>query len=147
MHFLKEANVRFGQSLLIYGAGGSIGTYAVQIAKAWGAQVTAVDSAEKLAMLGSIGVDRVMDYMKEDFTSEGETYDVIIDVVGKSSFSKSLTALKPNGRYVLGNPSLSDRLKARRSHLSMGRQVVVAVASYKNEYYTLLNQLFARWKN
>jgi NADPH:quinone reductase-like Zn-dependent oxidoreductase len=84
--------------------------------------------------------------MKEDFTSEGEIYNFVIDMVGKSPFSRSLMVLKPDGRYVLGNPSLADRLKARWTHLSMGRQVIVAVASYKNEYYALLNELFAAGK-
>jgi NADPH:quinone reductase-like Zn-dependent oxidoreductase len=90
---------------LINGAGGSIGTYAVQIAKSFGAKVTCVDSARKLDMLRSIGADQVIDYTQEDFTTSGETYDVIIDVVGKSSFSGSVRSLKPNGRYVLGNPT------------------------------------------
>ena len=64
-------------------------------------------------MLRSIGADRVVDYEKEDFTRSGETYDVIIDVIGKSPFSRSVRALKPNGRYILGNPTLSARIRAR----------------------------------
>ena len=109
LHFLRTANVQSGESILINGAGGSIGTYALQIAKSFGADVTAVDSAEKLAMLRSIGADHVIDYTKEDFTKNGETYDVIIDVIGRSSFSRSVRALKPNGRYILGNASFSGR--------------------------------------
>jgi NADPH:quinone reductase-like Zn-dependent oxidoreductase len=77
LHFLRKANIQSGQRVLINGAGGSIGTYAVQIAKSFGAEVTAVDSARKLDMLGSIGAEHVIDYTQEDFTRRGETYDVI----------------------------------------------------------------------
>ena len=87
---------------MINGAGGSIGTYVVQIAKSLEAEVTCVDSTRKLAMLRSIGADHVIDYTQTDFTQSGERYDVIIDVVGKSSFSRSISCLKQNGRYVLG---------------------------------------------
>ncbi len=90
LHFLRIGNVQSGQRVLINGAGGSIGTYAVQIAKLLGAEVTAVDSAEKVAMLHSIGADHVTDFTREDFTRRRETYDVIIDVIGKSSFSRSV---------------------------------------------------------
>src|SRR5688572_14914398 len=94
LHFLRKGNVRSGEQVLINGAGGSIGTYAVQIAKSWGAEVTAVDSTRKLDMLRAIGADRVIDYTQEDFTNNGETYDVIIDVVGKSSFSRTVKSLR-----------------------------------------------------
>ena len=93
-HFLRRARIKSGQRVLINGAGGSIGTLAVQLAKSFGAEVTAVDSAGKLEMLRSIGADRVVDYSKEDFTRSGESYDVIFDVVGKSSFSGSMRSLK-----------------------------------------------------
>ena len=92
LHFLRKANLQAGERLLINGAGGSIGTYAVQIAKLWGAQVTCVDSARKLAMLRGLGADQVIDYAQNDFTQNGESYDVIIDVVGKSSFARSKTS-------------------------------------------------------
>jgi NADPH:quinone reductase-like Zn-dependent oxidoreductase len=87
LHFLKDATVQPGERVLINDAGGSIGTYAIQIAKSLGAEVTAVDSTEKLAMLRSIGADYVVDYTQEDFTRSGKTYDVIIDVVGKGPSS------------------------------------------------------------
>lgn len=138
LDFLGAANIRAGETILINGAGGSIGTYAVQIAKALGAEVTAVDSAEKLDMLRSIGAEQVIDYTKEDFTRRAETYDVIIDVIGKSSFSRSLKALKPNGRYILGNPSISSGIRARWTPMTMGKKVIVALAQHKAEYYTSL---------
>ncbi len=146
LHFLKVANIQPGEKVLINGAGGSIGTYAVQIAKTLGAQITAVDSAAKLAMLRSIGADQVIDYAQEDFTRRGERYDVIIDVVGKSPFSSSVQALNPNGRYVLGNPNLSTRLQARFSRMTAGKKVIVALAPYKAEYYTVLKELIEAGK-
>lgn len=146
LDFLRAGNVQAGEGILINGAGGSIGTYAVQIAKTLGAEVTCVDSAEKLDMLRSIGADNVIDYTKADFTKNGKAYDVIIDVIGKSPFSASLRSLKPNGRYVLGNPSLSARLKARWTRMTDGRQVIIAIASYKAEYYAFLKEQMASGK-
>ncbi len=113
LHFVRTTHIRSGERVLINGAGGSIGTMVIQLAKGRGAEVTAVDHTEKLGMLRSIGADQVIDYTQADFTQSGQLYDVIIDVVGKSSVSRSLRALKANGRYYLGNPSLSQRLRAR----------------------------------
>ena len=103
-HFLRRADIQKGQKVLINGAGGSIGTLAVQLAKSFGAEVTAVDSAGKLDMLRSIGADHVVDYSSEDFTKGGKIYDVIFDIVGKSSFSGCLRSLRKGGFYLLGNP-------------------------------------------
>lgn len=111
-HFMRQAGIRRGQRVLINGAGGSIGTFAVQIARHLGAEVTAVDSADKLDMLRSIGASHLIDYKRQDFARGGATYDVIFDVIGKSSFSSSIRALRQNGRYLLGNPPLSHRLRA-----------------------------------
>ncbi len=127
VHFLRKGVVRNGQKILINGAGGSIGTFAVQIAKYFGAVVTAVDSTGKLDMLRSIGADRVIDYTREDFTRSGETYDVIFDIIGKSSFSGSLRSLDQNGFYLLGNPGLSQRFRSRWS--SKGSKKVIAYAA------------------
>ena len=103
LHFLRQGNIQSGQKVLINGAGGSIGTIAVQIVKSFGAEVTGVDSTRKLDMLHSIGADQVIDYTQEDFTKSGETYDVIFDVVHKSSFSGCINSLKKKGIYLLGN--------------------------------------------
>jgi len=96
-----EGRVQPGQRVLINGAGGGVGTVAVQLAKAYGADVTAVDSTEKLDMLRSIGADNVADYTQEDFTRTGERYDLILDIAGTKPWSDVRRALTPEGTYVL----------------------------------------------
>jgi NADPH:quinone reductase-like Zn-dependent oxidoreductase len=96
-----EGRTRSGQSVVINGAGGAVGTFAVQLAKAYGAEVTAVDASGKLDMLRSIGADRVVDYTQEDFTRAGERYDLIVDVAGNHPWSDLRRALTPEGTYVL----------------------------------------------
>src|SRR5215467_9273265 len=123
VYFLRKGTIQSGEKVLINGAGGSIGTFAIQLAKYFGAEVTAVDSTGKLDLLRSLGADHVIDYTQEDFTKGGETYDVIFDVIGKSSFSRSVRLLRLNGRYLLGNPRLSDRVRgpwtSRRSSIKV----------------------------
>jgi NADPH:quinone reductase-like Zn-dependent oxidoreductase len=140
-HFLRKANIQSGQKVLINGAGGSIGTFAIQIAKHFGADVTGVDSTEKLDMLRSIGADQVVDYTQQDFTRSGETYDVIYDVVGKSSFSRSVKSLKPYGRYLLGNPGMSQRAQARWTSLPGSKSVISWAARAASEITEDINFL------
>jgi NADPH:quinone reductase-like Zn-dependent oxidoreductase len=141
VHFLRKANIQSGQNVLIYGAGGSIGTFAVQLAKHFGAEVTGVDSAGKLDMLRSLGADHVIDYTREDFTRSGKTYDVIFDVIGKSSFSRSVKALTQNGRYLLGNPPLSHRIRGRWTSGRSSKTVIPLVARTASEMVEDLNFL------
>ncbi len=131
---------------MIFGAGGSIGTVAVQLARDFGADVTAVDSTGKLEMLRSIGADQVIDYTQEDFTTNGQTYDVIFDVVGKSSFPRSLRSLTPNGRYLLGNPGLSQMVRGQWTSRRSSKQVIGGAASQKTEDLTLLTELIEAGK-
>lgn len=133
LHFLRRAKVQAGERVLINGAAGSIGTYALQLAKAWGAEVTCVDSAGKLDLLRALGADQVIDYTQEDFTQTGATYDVIIDVVGKSSFARSIRALRPHGRYVLGNPTPAGMLRGQWTAKTTDKQVIFDMADYKLE--------------
>jgi NADPH:quinone reductase-like Zn-dependent oxidoreductase len=128
LHFLGKGNIQRGQKILINGAGGSIGTFAVQLAKYFGAEVTAVDSTGKLDMLRSIGADQVIDYTQEDFTERGEIYDVIFDVVGKISFSRSDKALKQNGTYLLANPG-SQMVQGLWTSLTSSKKVIMETAS------------------
>ena len=112
LHFLRKANIQNGERVLVNGAGGSIGTFAVQIAKTMGAEVTAVDSTIKEDMLRRIGADHFFDYTQGEFTEGGQSYDVILDMVARSSYSKCVKALKPEGRYLMANPRISDMLRS-----------------------------------
>lgn len=112
LHFMRIAQIQPNEKVLINGAGGSIGTHAVQIAKSMGARVTAVDSAIKEDLLTGLGADSFIDYEKENFAVLGETYDVIFDMVPSSSYSACIRTLAPNGRYLSGNPRFSVMLRS-----------------------------------
>ncbi len=112
LHFMRRAKIQVGEKVLINGAGGSIGAYAVQIAKSMGAEVTAVDSSIKEDMLLRIGADHFIDYTKEDFASSGRTDHVIFDMVPGSQYSACIEALNANGRYLSGNPRFSVMLRS-----------------------------------
>jgi len=124
VYLLRRANIQRGEKVLINGAGGSMGTYAVQIARHFGAEVTGVDSTAKLDMLRSIGTDRVIDYAQKDFTHGGETYDVIFDVIGKHPFSDILNRLNLKGRYVTAVPQMSQIFRWQWIACRSGKKVI-----------------------
>lgn len=128
LHFMRRAEIRAGEKVLINGAGGSIGAHAVQIAKSMDAEVFAVDSAIKNDFLFRIGADHFIDYTKEDFSAGGRKYDVIFDMVPGSSYSACLNALNPNGRYLSGNPRLSVMLRSAFTTLFTSKRASFAFA-------------------
>src|SRR2546425_7697508 len=147
LNCLRKGNIQSEQKVLIIGAGGTVGTLAVQLAKSFGAEVTGVDSTGKLDMLRSIGADKVIDYTQEDFTKSGESYDVIFDLVGKGSFSGGIRSLKEGGTYLLGNSPLSRRVPGRWTSMTGKKKVIGGTASYKPENLVFLKELVEAGKN
>jgi len=146
LHFIRKGNIQRGEKVLIIGAGGSIGTFAVQLARYFGAKVTGVDSSGKLNMLRTIGADHGIDYTQEDITKRAEIYDVIFDVMSKSSFSGSVRSLKQNGRYLLGNAGLSQMVRGRWASIRSSKKVIIGAANQKNEDLLFLKALIEAGK-
>ncbi len=141
LHFIRKAKIKPGENVVINGAGGSIGTVMVQLAKLEGAEVTAVDSADKLSMLSGIGADHVIDFAQHDFTRLGNKFDVIIDVAGTGSYSRCLRALNPGGRYVMANPMFIPMVRSLFTNRIGTKRVLFQFASYSKEGLTHLGAL------
>ena len=146
LHFLRKANVKPGESVLVNGAGGSIGAYAVQIAKSMGAEVTAVDSANKEEMLQRIGADYFIDYRKEDFTKNKKSYDVILSVVANNNYSACIGSLKTEGRYLMANPYLSNMLSSVLTSQFSDKKAIFAFAGEKQEELGVLKEMIEAGK-
>ena len=146
LHFMKKAHIRNGDKVLINGAGGSIGTFAVQIAKAMGAEVTAVDSTIKEQVLRQTGADHFFDYTREDFTDSGHTYDVIFNMVAGGTYSKCVNVLNSGGRYLMGNPRLSDMLKSVFTSRFTSKTAIFAFAGEKEEELFELKEMIEEGK-
>lgn len=140
-HFLKKADIRPGQKVLIYGASGAIGTAAVQIAKQYGAEVTGVCSTSNVDMVKSLGADHVIDYTKEDFTKNGKQYDVIYETVNKAPVSACIAALKNNGTLILGAAMLPEMLQGKWASMTSGIKVISGVAIATAEEVNFLRKL------
>jgi 2-desacetyl-2-hydroxyethyl bacteriochlorophyllide A dehydrogenase len=141
LHFLRKANIQRGGKVLIIGAGGSIGTFSVQLARHFGAEVTGVDSTEKLDMLRAIGANYVIDYTKEDYTNSGDSYDLIIDVVGRRGVARRLKLLKPGGYYFLAFAGLSHMLLGLWTSLTSNKKLKIEAASQKKADLIFLKDL------
>jgi NADPH:quinone reductase-like Zn-dependent oxidoreductase len=137
---LRRARVREGQKILVYGASGSVGTASVQLAKHFGADVTAVCNTKNLELVSSLGADRVIDYTQEDFTKNGETYDVVLDAVGKHSFTRSRGSLKPGGIYI-ATDNLRNLVLALLTARLGSKRVSLPLPDWKQEDILLVKEL------
>ncbi len=146
LHFLRQGKIQRGSKILINGAGGTIGSFAVQLAKYFGAEVTAVDSTLKLDMLRSIGADKVIDYTQENFTESAETYDFIIDLVNKGSFSGSIRSLKEKGIILFTNIKLSLYFRRLWTKRKSSKRVIFGNSRPKTEDLIFLRELIEAGK-
>jgi NADPH:quinone reductase-like Zn-dependent oxidoreductase len=143
LDFFRRANLQRGETVLVNGASGGVGTAMVQLAKHFGASVTGVCSAANVDLVRSLGASHVVDYTKEDFTKNGETYDVIVDTVGTAPFSRSKGSLKDGGRLLLILGGLGDLLRAPWDSLTSKKKVIAGPASERVEDLLLLAKLAA----
>lgn len=143
--FLRDkGKIRSGQTVLIYGASGSVGTAAVQLARTFGAEVTGVCSTTNVAMVKSLGAEKVIDYAETDFTQNGETYDIIFDTVGKVKFSRCKDSLKPNGIYLTTAPSLEILLHAFWPAKGGGKKAKFTAAGLRSASAKIEDLLFLK---
>lgn len=140
LFFLKAANIQPGHTVLINGASGGVGTYAVQLAKSFGAEVTGVCSTSNLALVQALGADRVIDYTREDFTKTGAAYDIIFDAVGTTTFAQCQGALKPNG-YYLSTVMADAALQQPWYGLTTGKHLIGGTAVPRPEALAVLTAL------
>ena len=140
LFFLKAGNIQFGQKVLINGASGSVGTFALQLAKYFGAEITGVCSTRNVALVKSLGADHVVDYTQEDFTKNGKTYDIIFDAAGKTTLSQCKSSLKNKG-YYLHTVMVGAELQARWYTITTGKNVVGGTASPRLEALVFLKEL------
>jgi NADPH:quinone reductase-like Zn-dependent oxidoreductase len=147
MHFLRKGNVQSGDKVLIFGASGGVGGYAVQLAKHhFGAEVTGVCSTSKIEYVQSLGADQVIDYTKEDFTKNGQIYDVIFDTIGKSSVFRSSRSLKKEGFYLFSTFGLPKLLPFLWLNLRSDQKVIIGLVEVSSEKLTFLKELIEKGK-
>ena len=127
MHFLRIANIQQGQKVLIFGASGALGTMAVQLAKNYGAEITAVCSTANVELMKSLGADHVIDYTQEDFTRNGKKYDVVFDTIGKSSLRKALKSLSDHGHLLLASAGIGTMIGGSIKSMFIKKKIVSGV--------------------
>jgi len=140
-HFIKKARIQPGQKVLVVGASGAVGSAAVQLAKSFGAEVTGVCSTPNIALVKSIGADQVIDYTKEDFTQNGETYDVIFDAVKAISVSRSIKSLNKNGIMILSAAGMPEMLQGLWISMTSKKKVMTGVISHNAADLIFLKEL------
>ena len=143
LDFLRRAKLQRGESVLINGASGAVGAAAVQLARHFGAHVTAVCSTANMAWVRALGASQVIDYTQEDFTQNGQTYHVIMDTVGTAPFSRCQASLRDGGRLLLVLAGLADMLHAPWASLTSGKRVIAGPVSVRAEDLPLLAELAA----
>jgi len=146
LHFLKKAKIQPWQKVLVVGASGSVGSAAVQLAKSFGADVTGVCSTANIALVKSIGANKVIDYTKEDFAGNGETYDVIFDAVNAISVSRSMKSLNKNGIMILSAAGMSEMLQGLWISMTSNKRVLTGVISHKAADIIFLKELIEAGK-
>ena len=143
---LRKGNLQKGHKVLINGASGGIGSAAVQLAKYYGAEVTAVCGTPRMEYVKSLGADKVIDYTKEDFTQNGETYDLIFDVLGKSTFSRCKKSLKPNGIYLLASFKMKPLFQMLWTKMTGDKKVICTMASENPQDLVFIKELIEAGK-
>jgi 2-desacetyl-2-hydroxyethyl bacteriochlorophyllide A dehydrogenase len=146
LYFLRKGEIQKGQKVLIFGASGGVGTYAVQLAKHFGAEVTGVCSTQKLELVKSLGADKVIDYKQEDFTKNGEIYDIIFDTVGKSSVLRSKRSLKKDGFYIFATFSLPKLFQMLWLNMTSKKKAIIGLLDENAEDLITLKELIEAGK-
>ena len=146
LNLLRKANIQSGQRVLINGASGGIGSAAVQLAKYYGAEVTGVCGTPRLEFVKSLGADKVIDYTKEDFTERGETYDLIFDILGKGSFSRCKSSLKPNGIHLFASFKMKQLFQMLWTSRIGSKRVICAIAPGSTEDLISVKELIEAGK-
>ena len=141
LRLLRKGGIGAGQRVLIIGAGGSFGTYAVQLARHAGAEVVAVDSAGKLEMLREIGADQVIDYTEGDFTDGARVFDIVFDVVGRAPYGRVARLLRPGGRYVVANPHTAQLIRGLWTSLTGDKKMIFGSGTGTGEHLRAITEL------
>ncbi len=146
LSLLRRVDIQPGQKVLINGASGSIGSYALQLARYFGAEVTGVCSTPRVALVKALGADHVIDYKKEDFTRNGKTYDLIFDIMRKTSFAQVRNSLRDEGRYLLASFKMRQVFQMLRTSIAGRKKVICALSSEKPEDLVFIRELIEAGK-